>query len=77
MYVVKTNRLGLYTSGYAGLYASEIEALNQACSFLAAGDELTSIEVLNGSERIDGKDLAACCRGEKNLTTDLKATPRT
>jgi hypothetical protein len=55
------------------LFTTEIEALNQACTYLAMGIPYVRIETMDGDAFIEGNDLAACCRGEKNLTADLKA----
>jgi len=41
-----------------------------ACQLLSEGRHDVAIQDGNG-RRISGEELAACCRGEKTLTTDL------
>jgi hypothetical protein len=48
------------------------DALNQACSYLAMGKTFARIESQDG-KYIDGKDLEACCRGERVLNDDLRS----
>ena len=48
-------------------------ALKQARAFLSSGMHTVVIRD-RGGHRIDGAALEACCRGEKSLTSDLRAT---
>jgi hypothetical protein len=48
------------------------EALSLAGEFIAQGDQDVSIGDANGNQ-IGGEELAACCRGERKLTPDLRA----
>jgi hypothetical protein len=53
-----------------------IEALNLACRLIVAGRQDVTIKDErdeSGKTAISGKDLAACCRGEKILTNNLRA----
>jgi hypothetical protein len=48
-------------------------ALEEACARIRAGE--VAVTIHDGiRNRISGDDLAACCRGEKRLTIDLKTT---
>jgi hypothetical protein len=48
-------------------------ALRQARAFIERGVESVSIADGDGHQ-INGPELAACCRGEKSLSRDLKAS---
>jgi hypothetical protein len=48
------------------------EALAVACNYLKSGMDEVAILDREG-HRISGADLEACCRGEKSLTSDLRA----
>ena len=48
------------------------EALSLAGELLAQNDQDVSIGDDNGNQ-IGGEELAACCRGQKKLTPDLRA----
>lgn len=52
-------------------FSSVEEALAHACTLLSRGVPNIAIRDGNGKS-ISGDDLAACCRGEKKLTSDLK-----
>jgi len=47
-------------------------ALALACQWLSEGRPNVAIGRATG-RTISGKELAACCRGEKNLTAELRA----
>jgi hypothetical protein len=48
------------------------QALARACQLLAEG--MQNVVITDGAgHEISGADLAACCRGEKTLTPDLRA----
>jgi hypothetical protein len=47
-------------------------ALADACDQIARGEMDVAIQDGSGKS-IRGEDLAACCRGEKTLTSDLRA----
>ena len=49
------------------------QALQMACSLLSQGQANVSILDGRGNE-ISGVDLIACCKGEKTLKPDLRAT---
>jgi hypothetical protein len=54
-------------------YDSVDKALRQARDFIGRGVEAVSITGGDGHQ-INGAELEACCRGEKSLSRDLKAT---
>ena len=49
-------------------------AMADACNQIARGELDVAIQDGSG-QSIRGEELAACCRGEKKLTSDLKAIP--
>ena len=49
------------------------KALRQARAFIERGVDSVSIADGDGHQ-INGPELAACCRGEKSLSRDLKAS---
>lgn len=57
----------------AGASMSLSDALREACRRIAAGE--IDVTICDGiGNRVYGDDLAACCRGEKRLAIDLKAS---
>ncbi len=54
-------------------YDTVDKALRQARAFIERGVEAISIADGDGHQ-INGAELAACCRGEKSLGRDLKAS---
>jgi hypothetical protein len=48
------------------------DALAHACRLLSEGKPDVSIQDASGNS-IDGDELAACCRGDRTLTAELRA----
>jgi hypothetical protein len=53
-------------------YGSLTAALKQACALIEGGAVDVSIQDADGN-RIEGAELAACCRGERSLPSNLRS----